>query len=64
MLLDGAVMMRADDYAELAELVRRIEFLRLKSSNMWKYRRAEVCAAYADVCDARFGRVAVPVRGA
>jgi hypothetical protein len=58
MLLNDTVMLSADDFAECAQLARRIEFLKLKASPMWKYRRAEVCAAYADVCDARFGKLA------
>ena len=54
MLLDDAVRMQADDYEEFVQLVRRIDFLKMKSSPAWKYRKAEVCACYADVCDARF----------
>ena len=58
MSLNDTVMMEADDYAEFAQLVRRIEFLKLNSSPMGRYRRAEICATYADVCDTRFGKLA------
>ncbi|MFU8822232.1 MAG: hypothetical protein ACNA8G_11855 [Gammaproteobacteria bacterium] len=57
MSLNDTVMMAADDFEECAQLARRIEFLKLKSSPMWKYRRAEICATYADVCDTRFGKL-------
>ena len=58
MLLNDTVMMAADDFEECAQLVRRIEFLKLKSSYLWKYRRAEICATYEDVCHTRFGKLA------
>lgn len=58
MLLNDTVMMAADDFEECARLARRIEFLKLKSSPMWKHRRAEICATYADVSDARFSKLA------
>ncbi|GEQ96909.1 hypothetical protein JCM17844_05460 [Iodidimonas gelatinilytica] len=46
--------MQSDDYAEFAQLVRRVEFLELKASHLWKYRKGEIREAYSDVCDTRF----------
>ena len=54
MSLNETALMRSDDFAEFSQLVRRVEFLKMKSSPAWKYREAEMRDAYADVCDARF----------
>jgi len=51
MLRDGLHLMSPEDFREYAAIKRRMEFLELRASHLWKYRQANIERAYADVKD-------------
>ena len=48
---DGLNLMSPEDFREYSAIKRRMEFLELRASNLWKYRQANIERAYADVKD-------------
>ena len=52
MLRDGLNLMSPEDFQEYSSIKRRMEFLELRASHLWKYRQANIERAYEDV---RFG---------
>lgn len=52
MLREGLNLMSPEDFAEYCAIKRRMEFLELRASHLWKYRQANIERAYDDV---RFG---------
>jgi hypothetical protein len=51
MLRDGLNLMSPEDFREYSAIKRRMEFLELRASHLWKYRQANIERAYADVKD-------------
>lgn len=51
MLRDGLSLMSPEDFREYSAIKRRMEFLQLRASHLWKYRQANIERAYADVKD-------------
>ena len=41
--------MSPEDFTEYCAIKRRMEFLELRASHLWKYRQANIERAYADV---------------
>jgi hypothetical protein len=51
MLREGLNLMSPEDFREYSAIKRRMEFLELRASHLWKYRQANIERAYADVKD-------------
>ncbi len=51
MLREGLSLMSPEDFREHSAIKRRMEFLELRASHLWKYRQANIERAYADVKD-------------
>lgn len=49
MLREAVRLMCPEDFKEYCLLTRRMEFLELRASYLWRYRQAEFERAYADV---------------
>ena len=57
MLRDGLALMSPEDFREYSAIKRRMEFLELRASHLWKYRQANIERAYADVKTGRFMQI-------
>jgi hypothetical protein len=51
MLRDGMNLMSPEDFQEYSAIRRRMEFLELRASHLWKYWQESIERAYADVKD-------------
>ena len=49
MLRDGLNLMSPEDFTEYCAIKRRMEFLELRASHLWEYRKADIERAYSDV---------------